>query len=231
MIKKYFSFDVSSLCDIRELFLQALSQPVLSDLGGIVYSRVRFEVSGPVLSPGGDSVRPGLNRLVSGGVSDGDWLLVTTSACTSTGGLVLCDWLHSVTRGSGLWLIQSAWERAPLLAEAGQDVYGLCTLLMDQLKFGGSRCHWSSEFWCVFWLLSFFTHCDWYVWLYCSYRLFCLAGLFILQGSRNGAPVTVYIACGQISETCADINPSRTRNNVIYNIHVISSPLEVVYLA
>ena len=33
MIKKYFSFDVSSLCDFRVLFLQALSQPVLSDLG------------------------------------------------------------------------------------------------------------------------------------------------------------------------------------------------------
>ena len=142
MIKECFSFDVSSLCDFRALFLRALSQPVLSDLWvlftaglvrsvGIVYSRscqicgyclqpvlsdlwvlftasVRFDVSGPVLSPGGDSVRPGLNRLVSGGVSDGNRLLVTTSACTLTGGLVLCDWLHSVTRGRGLWLIQSA---------------------------------------------------------------------------------------------------------------------------
>ena len=97
-------------------------QPVLPDLWvlftaglvryvGIVYSRscqicgyclqpvFGIDVSGPVLSPGGDSVRPGLNRLVSGGVSDGNRLLVTMSACTLTGGLVLCDWLHSVTRG------------------------------------------------------------------------------------------------------------------------------------
>ena len=46
-------------------------------------------------------------------------------------------------------------------AEAGQDVYGLCILRMDQLKFSGSLCHWSSEFWCVFWLLSFFARCNW----------------------------------------------------------------------
>ena len=30
-------------------------------------------------------------------------MLVTTSACTLTGGLVLCGWLHSVTRGA--WLV------------------------------------------------------------------------------------------------------------------------------
>ena len=64
MIKECFSFDVSSLCDFR-VILQALSQPVLSDMGVLFTAGVRFDVSGPVLSPGGDLVRPGLNRLVS----------------------------------------------------------------------------------------------------------------------------------------------------------------------
>ena len=103
MIKECFSFDVSSLCDSSVLFLRALSQPVLSDLWVLFTAGVRFDASRPVLSPVGDSVRPGLNRLVSGGARDVDRLLVTTSACTLAGEFVRCDWLHSVTRGG--WLV------------------------------------------------------------------------------------------------------------------------------
>ena len=65
---------MSSLCDPRLLFFRALSQPVLSDMGVLFTASVWFDVSGPVLSLGGDSVRPGLNLLVSGGASDGDQL-------------------------------------------------------------------------------------------------------------------------------------------------------------
>ena len=88
---------------------------------------------------GGDSVHPGRHLLVSGNAGDWDRLLVTTSVCTLTGGPMCYDWLHSVTWGRGLWLLQSAWRRAPLssVANAGWDVYGLCTLARDQLKFGG----------------------------------------------------------------------------------------------
>ena len=89
MINECFSFDVSSLCDPRVLFIRALSQPVLSDLGILFTPGVRFDVSRHVLSLGGDSVQPRLNLLVSGDASDGDRLVVTTSACMLTGGLVL----------------------------------------------------------------------------------------------------------------------------------------------
>ena len=77
----------------------------LSDLG-VLFTRQVFGLM--YLSPGGDSVRLGLNLLVSGDASDGGQLLVTTSACMLAGGLICCDWLHSVTRGRGLWLLQSA---------------------------------------------------------------------------------------------------------------------------
>ena len=50
-------------------------------------------------------MRPGLNLLVSGDASYGDRLLVTTSTCTLTGGLMCCDWLHSVTPGGGAELV------------------------------------------------------------------------------------------------------------------------------
>ena len=73
------------------LFIRALSQPVLLDLGVLFTAGVRFDVSGHVLSPGGDSVRPGLNLLVSGDASDEGWVLVTTSACTLTGGRMCYD--------------------------------------------------------------------------------------------------------------------------------------------
>ena len=56
MINECLSFDVSSLCDPRLLLIWALSQPVLSDLRVLFTARVRFDVSGHVLSPGGDSV-------------------------------------------------------------------------------------------------------------------------------------------------------------------------------
>ena len=92
MINECFSFEVSSLCDPCVLLIWALSQPVLSDLGVLFTAGVRFDVHGHVLSPGGDSVWPGLNMLVSGGASDGGLLVVTTSACMLTGGLMCCDW-------------------------------------------------------------------------------------------------------------------------------------------
>ena len=92
MINECFSFDVSSLCDPHVLFIRALSQPVLSDMGALFTAGIRFEVSGHVLSPGRDSVWPRLNLLVSGDASDGGRLLVTTSTYTLTGGLMCCDW-------------------------------------------------------------------------------------------------------------------------------------------
>ena len=55
---------------------------------------------------------------------------------------------------------QGTSEPITLVAEAGWDVYGLCTLGRDRLKFcdaGGHRC---SEFWCIVWLLSVFACCD-----------------------------------------------------------------------
>ena len=71
IINECFLFDVSSPCDPCVLFIRALSQPVLSDLGILFTGGVRFDVSGHVLSPGGDSVWPGLNLLVSGDASNG----------------------------------------------------------------------------------------------------------------------------------------------------------------
>ena len=66
LIKECFSFDVSMLSDPRVLSVQHLSQPVLSDPGDLITEGVQFVVSLPALSPGGDSVRPGLHLLVSG---------------------------------------------------------------------------------------------------------------------------------------------------------------------
>ena len=48
--------NVSSLCDPPVLYDRTLSQSVLSDLGILVAAGVHFDVSGPVLYPGGDSV-------------------------------------------------------------------------------------------------------------------------------------------------------------------------------
>ena len=53
------------------LFIRGLSQPVLSDLGVLFTAYVLFDVSGHVLSLGCDSVRPGLNLLLSVDASDG----------------------------------------------------------------------------------------------------------------------------------------------------------------
>ena len=47
------------------LFVKPLSQPVLSDPEEFVTKGVQFDVPLPALSPGGDSVNPGLNMLVS----------------------------------------------------------------------------------------------------------------------------------------------------------------------
>ena len=93
--------NVSSLCDPPVLFDRALLQPVWSDLGILVVAGVHFDVSGPVLYPGGDSVRARPSLLVSGDTSDGDRLPVTMAACTQTGGVVCCGWLQFVTRGGG----------------------------------------------------------------------------------------------------------------------------------
>ena len=92
--------EVSSLCVPPVLFDRALSQPVLSDLGILVPAGVHFDLSGPVLYPGGDSVRAGPHLLVSGDTSNGDRLPVTMAACPLTGGFVCCDWLQFVTLGA-----------------------------------------------------------------------------------------------------------------------------------
>ena len=79
---------------------------------------------------------PGLNRLVSGDASDGNRLLVTTSACTLTCGLMCCDWLHSACGSSN--------QR--------ESVHRCCRLRRlggYQWKFCGSGGDWCSEFWCV----------------------------------------------------------------------------------
>ena len=86
------------------LFDRALSKPVLSDTGILVAADVHSDVSGPVLYPGGDSVRAGPHLLVSGDTSDGDRLPMTMAVCPLTGGFVCCR---------GLWLLQSACEGAP----------------------------------------------------------------------------------------------------------------------
>ena len=74
--------DVSSLCQVcvsPGLFDQALSQPVLSDMGILVVAGVHFDVSGQALSPGGDSVRAGSRLLVSVDTGDGDQFPLTTA--------------------------------------------------------------------------------------------------------------------------------------------------------
>ena len=94
------------LSDLRVLFVQPLSQPVLSDPGEFITAGVQFDVSLP--SPVGHSVRPGLHLL--GDAGGCGRLLVTTSACTLTGGLVCCGWLHSVTRGACLMSVFACCE-------------------------------------------------------------------------------------------------------------------------
>ena len=74
--------DVSSLCISPGLFDWVLSQPALSDMGILVVTGVRFDVSGQALSPGGDSVRAGSHLLVSVDTGDGDLCPVTTAAFT-----------------------------------------------------------------------------------------------------------------------------------------------------
>ena len=103
LIKECFSFDVSMPSDSRVLFVEPLSQLVLSDPEELITAGVQFDVSLPALSPGGDLVRPGLHLLVSGDACHWGQLLVTTSECTMTDGLVCCGWLHSVTLGA--WLV------------------------------------------------------------------------------------------------------------------------------
>ena len=103
---------VSSLCVPLCLFDEALSQTALSDLGILVVAGVHFNVSGQVLYPGGDSVRAGLRVLVSVVTGDGDRLPMTMAAHPLTGGSGCCGWLQFVMRERGLWLLQSARERA-----------------------------------------------------------------------------------------------------------------------
>ena len=74
---------------------------VLSDLGILVAAGVHFDVYGPVLCPGGDSVRARSYLLVAGDPSDGDQLPVTTAMRPLTCGFVCCGWLQFVTRGTG----------------------------------------------------------------------------------------------------------------------------------
>ena len=83
------------------MFDRSLSQPVLSDLGILFAAGVHFDVSGPVLYPGGDSVRAGPRLLVSGDTSDGDGLPMTMVTRPLTGGFMCCGWLKFVTRGAG----------------------------------------------------------------------------------------------------------------------------------
>ena len=81
------------------------------EINSYLLTYFHFYVSGPVLYPGGDSVRAEPSLLVSGDTSDGDRLPVIMAACPLTGRCVCCGWLQFVTRG--LWLLQSACERAP----------------------------------------------------------------------------------------------------------------------
>ena len=95
---------VSSLCVPPVLFDRALSQPVLSDLGILVAAGVHFDVSGPVLYLGGDSVRAGPHLLVASdnGHAPADrWVCVLRLAAIRDAG------------GGGLWLLQSACDHAP----------------------------------------------------------------------------------------------------------------------
>ena len=51
LIKECLLFDVSKLSDCRVLFVQPLSQTVLSDPGELITAGVQFDVSLPALSP------------------------------------------------------------------------------------------------------------------------------------------------------------------------------------
>ena len=81
------------------LFDRALSQPVLSDLGILFAAGVHFDVSGPVVYPGGHLVHAGLRLLVSGDTSDGDRLPMTMATRPVTSGFMCCGWLQFVTWG------------------------------------------------------------------------------------------------------------------------------------
>ena len=98
---------------------------------------VRFDVSGAGLLCAGDSVRLGSSLMMSDDTGDGDWFPLTTAARSRGGGSRCCGWLHFVSQGAGLCLLQSTSIRAPSSSteEAGWCMSGLCTLSGDQLKF------------------------------------------------------------------------------------------------
>ena len=67
------------------LFDRVISQPVLSDLGILVAAGVHVDLSGKILYPGGDSVRPGQSVLMLGDTWNKDRLLMTTPVCALSG--------------------------------------------------------------------------------------------------------------------------------------------------
>ena len=107
-----------------------LSNRTLSDVGILGVTGVRFDVSG------GDLVWAGSRLMVSVDTGDGDRFPMTTTERSRTGGSKCCGWLQCMTREAGLWLLQSACERAPSspAREVGWHVPGLCTLGRDQLQ-------------------------------------------------------------------------------------------------
>ena len=125
-------------------------------------------------------------------------------------------WTHALLlaafcdAGAGLWLLQSVSERVPMLTvtEVGRDIYGLCALDWDQLKFGGSRS-----------LVLRFLVCCLAVVCFCLLR----PGLTVLKlspvsscrsvhserilqlSSSQLCTVTVYIACGTMASGDAGV--------------------------
>ena len=83
------SADLAEVASSADLACVTYHNLVLSDLGILVAAGVHFDVYGPVLCPGGDSVRA-RSYLVAGDPSDGDQLSVTTAMRPLTRGFVCC---------------------------------------------------------------------------------------------------------------------------------------------
>ena len=97
--------------------------------------RILFDASAPALSAGGPSVRPGTVPFMSCQAGAYGWLLLSTHERILTGGLVACDWLRPVTRGRGVWLLQSALRRTPLSADYAVVAVGGAYGSQDQFSF------------------------------------------------------------------------------------------------
>ena len=98
----------SSVC------VRALSQPTLWDHGRLVAAGVRFDVLRLDI---GDLVRAVSPLLGYVDIADGAQLPGATAARPRTGDTGLCGWWKFVTRGRGLWLLQSVGRRAPLCSD------------------------------------------------------------------------------------------------------------------